>query len=108
MPEFLPGQKIRDKKDGKVYDFGYISQTGMAVVYYEGECNLQDATAIPLDEIEAVEESKCCGTCEWYSAYGTLTGCFAPLPWWSPDQSIPARCAITKEQGQSCACWKKQ
>lgn len=52
--EFIRGQKVMDTKSNKVYDFGYISQTGKAVVYYPGERNMQDATVIPLDELEAV------------------------------------------------------
>lgn len=31
---------------GKLYDFGYISQTGHAVIYEPGECNMQDSLAV--------------------------------------------------------------
>lgn len=50
------GDKVRDKKTGKVYDFGYIGYSGHAICYEEGECNMQDSVAIPFHEIELVEE----------------------------------------------------
>jgi len=41
---FVRGDKV--VCDGYVYDFGYISGTGHAVLYKEGECNMQDAIAV--------------------------------------------------------------
>lgn len=46
MIEFYPGQKVIYIPEDKVYDFGYISQTGKAVIYEEGECNAQDSYAV--------------------------------------------------------------
>ena len=31
---------------GKVYEFGCLSQTGHAVIYEPGECNMQDSLAV--------------------------------------------------------------
>lgn len=52
------GDKVRDKKTGKVYDFGYIGSTGKVVCYEEGECNMQDAIAIPLEDLELSRETE--------------------------------------------------
>ena len=38
----------------KVYDFGYIGQTGRCIIYEEGECNMQDAIAVRPEDIEAI------------------------------------------------------
>lgn len=47
------GQKVRFIPDGTIYDFGYYSTTpDKCVVYNEGECNLQDAFAVLLSDIE--------------------------------------------------------
>lgn len=42
--KFKCGDKVIFK--GKTFDFGYISKTGRAVIYEEGEQNLQDAIAV--------------------------------------------------------------
>lgn len=44
--DFAAGDKVVYLPDKRIYDFGYISQTGHAVIYEEGECNMQDATAV--------------------------------------------------------------
>lgn len=44
--DFVPGDKVMYLPDRRIYDFGYIGQTGLAVIYEEGECNMQDATAV--------------------------------------------------------------
>ncbi len=49
---FVPGEKVVYLSDGKVYDFGYMGRTGKAVVYKEGECNMQDAVAIDINLLE--------------------------------------------------------
>jgi hypothetical protein len=49
------GDKVVDTY-GKVYDFGYISQTNAAVVYDEGEYNMQDASAFRLLSDKEVSE----------------------------------------------------
>jgi hypothetical protein len=44
--DFASGDKVLYLPDRRVYDFGYISQTGHAVIYEQGECNMQDASAV--------------------------------------------------------------
>jgi len=39
--------KLEDQR-GNVYDFGYISRTKAMIVFDEGECNMQDASAFEL------------------------------------------------------------
>lgn len=46
------GRKVRDSKTGKVYDFGYIGAEGKVICYEEGEYNMQDSVAIPIEDIE--------------------------------------------------------
>ena len=41
---------------GKVYEFGYISQTGHAVIYEPGECNMQDSLAVMPRELRLVAD----------------------------------------------------
>lgn len=48
---YLPGQKVRYKPSGKIYDFGYASSGGV-VVYEEGERNMQDSIAVDISDIE--------------------------------------------------------
>jgi len=48
-------QGLKVKYRGKVYDFGYISQTGRCVIYEEGECNMQDALAVEPEGLEHVD-----------------------------------------------------
>lgn len=52
--KYTAKQKVRDKKDGKVYDFGYYGQNGHLICYEEGECNGQDAYAFDPSRIEPV------------------------------------------------------
>lgn len=52
---YKPGQKIVFIPDGKIYDFGYIGGTGMAVIYEEGECNIQDSCATDFKNIKPLE-----------------------------------------------------
>lgn len=51
---FEYGQKVRRIPTGKVYDFGYVGGTGKAIIYNEGEHNMQDSYAINFDKVEAV------------------------------------------------------
>ena len=44
--DLAQGDKVVYLSDRRIYDFGYISQTGHAVIYEEGECNMQDAIAV--------------------------------------------------------------
>jgi len=52
-PEFVSGDKVIYRR--KIYDFGYISKTGRAVIYQEGEENMQDAIAVNIGELRAQE-----------------------------------------------------
>ena len=47
---FRQGQKVG--YEGKVYDFGYISDMGYAILYEEGECNMQDSIAVEPWEVK--------------------------------------------------------
>jgi len=44
------GQKVIFIPENKVYDFGYFTKRG-AVIYEEGECNMQDSYAVSLDDL---------------------------------------------------------
>jgi len=44
--DFARGDKVLYLFDRRIYDFGYIGQTGLAVIYEQGECNMQDACAV--------------------------------------------------------------
>ena len=46
--KFKEGDKVIF--EGDTYDFGYISQTGRAVIYEEGERNMQDSIAVELKD----------------------------------------------------------
>jgi len=49
--DFVQGEKVVYLPERRIYDFGYISQTGHAVIYEEGECNMQDASAVNLADL---------------------------------------------------------
>jgi len=53
---FVGRDKVKVVGDDKVYDFGYIDQTGKYILYEEGESNMQDSFAISPDEVYAVNE----------------------------------------------------
>lgn len=53
---FVPGEKVVYLPDGRVYDFGYYGQKGKAVIYEEGECNMQDSYAVDLSKLEKIVE----------------------------------------------------
>lgn len=59
--DMKPGTKIL--VDGKIFDFGYVGQTGKVILYEEGECNMQDPIANMQDSI-AVDPSQCSPTPE--------------------------------------------
>ncbi len=46
---FVAGEKVI--LDGKTYDFGYWGQEGHAIIYEEGECNMQDSLAVDPSEL---------------------------------------------------------
>jgi len=37
--------------ENKVYDFGYISETGRAVIYEEGDTNMEDSIAVNVHDL---------------------------------------------------------
>lgn len=47
-----PGEKV--KYNGKIYDFGYLEKTGKAIICEEGECNIRDAIAVDVKDLEIV------------------------------------------------------
>ena len=47
---FTRGEKVI--YENKVYDFGYIGQEGHAIIYVEGETNLQDAFTVALNKLK--------------------------------------------------------
>jgi methionine--tRNA ligase beta chain len=51
LPEYA---KVTFK--GKVYDYGYVSQTGHLVLYEEGERNMQDSIAVEPEGVVVVPE----------------------------------------------------
>jgi len=48
---FQRGEKVIYLPENKVYDFGYIGSTGKAIIYEEGEHNLQDAFAVDVNQL---------------------------------------------------------
>lgn len=51
LRDFAHGDKVLYLLDRRIYDFGYIGQTGLAVIYKEGECNMQDAFGVELSKL---------------------------------------------------------
>jgi hypothetical protein len=51
ITDFVSGDKVLYLFDRRIYDFGYIGGTGLAVIYKEGECNMQDAIAVDLSRL---------------------------------------------------------
>lgn len=52
---FKPGDKVLFNRDKRIYDFGYIGATGKAIIYEEGERNMQDSSAVELNELTKVK-----------------------------------------------------
>ncbi len=53
---FNEGEKVVLTSEGRTYDFGYMGQTGKAVIYEEGERNMQDSIAVDLGLLRKLEE----------------------------------------------------
>ena len=49
--KFKSGEKVIFLPEGKVYDFGYIGKTGKAIIYEEGERNMQDSYAVDINKL---------------------------------------------------------
>lgn len=48
---FSEGDKVIFIPENKVYDFGYKGATGKAIIYKEGERNMQDSYAVDFSDI---------------------------------------------------------
>ena len=55
---FIAGQKVIFIPENKMYDFGYIGQTGKAIIYEQGECNMQDSYSVDLSNLKPVIRAK--------------------------------------------------
>lgn len=56
---YKTGQKVIYIPENKVYDFGYFSQKlGYVVIYEEGERNMQDSYAVPMNDIKPIWETR--------------------------------------------------
>lgn len=53
---FVPGEKVVFIPENKLYDFGYIGRTGKAVIYEEGEMNMQDSVAVDIGLLRKLKE----------------------------------------------------
>ncbi len=53
---FEQGEKVIFIPENKVYDFGYIGATGKAIIYEEGESNMQDSYAVDLKKLKRKDE----------------------------------------------------
>jgi hypothetical protein len=54
--KFEYGDKVLFNPEGKIYDFGYISKTGQAVIYNEGERNMEDSYAVELNQLTKIKK----------------------------------------------------
>lgn len=43
---FEEGEKVVLTPENKTYDFGYMGEAGKAIIYEEGERNMQDSIAV--------------------------------------------------------------
>jgi hypothetical protein len=69
------GEKVIHR--GKVYDFGYYSQTdGYVVIYEEGECNMQDSIAVPESEIRSAKWEEEPYECKIVNKSGDCEDCY--------------------------------
>lgn len=55
---FNRGDKVIFIPENKVYDFAYMGRTGKAIIYEEGESNMQDSCAVDLDKLRPANESE--------------------------------------------------
>jgi len=53
---YYHGQKVVLVPENKVYDYGYLGYYGDAIIYYEGECNMQDAIAVDFNDIRPLKK----------------------------------------------------
>lgn len=50
--KFVSGDKVLFVPENKVYDFGYLCSTGKAIIYEQGENNMQDSMAVDLKNLK--------------------------------------------------------
>jgi hypothetical protein len=50
--DYIRGQKVIYIPENKVYDFGYVGGTGKAIIYEEGEQNMQDSFAVDIEKLK--------------------------------------------------------
>jgi hypothetical protein len=55
--DFVPREKVVYLLNGKTYDFGYMGQTGKAIIYEQGECNMQDSSAVDIEQLERLVDN---------------------------------------------------
>ncbi len=55
---FEYGEKVLFIPDGKIYDFGRIGGTGKAIIYEEGETNMQDSFAVNMSDLKKLNVEK--------------------------------------------------
>ena len=55
MSKFQRGEKLIFIPENEIYDFGYYGQTGKAIIYNEGECNMQDSCAVDVEDFTCAE-----------------------------------------------------
>jgi hypothetical protein len=53
--KFERGDKVVYIPDGNVYDFGYMGPMGDAIIYKEGERNMQDSCAVDLKNLRKIK-----------------------------------------------------
>jgi hypothetical protein len=53
---FSEYEKVIYAPENKVYDFGYLTSFGKAVIYEEGCRNMQDSFVVDMDELKRFEE----------------------------------------------------
>lgn len=58
LRSFKQGDLYKHLRTGEVFEFGYIGNTGLAIVYTPGECNMQDSFAIDPQLLEKVNVDK--------------------------------------------------
>lgn len=50
--KFVCGDKVLFVPDSRIYDFGYIGSTGKAIIYEQGENNMQSSIAVDLKNLK--------------------------------------------------------
>lgn len=73
---FVAGDKVIFIPENKIYEFGYMGQDGKAIIYEEGERNMQDSYAVDLHELRLCDITEhVCDNCEPISGFYLGTTC---------------------------------